>query len=77
VQQARKDAGLHVSDRVRVAFEADDATAAAIAAHAGYVREQVLAIELTAGAAPAGAFAAEGKVGSGGGAAVKLAVAKV
>jgi isoleucyl-tRNA synthetase len=76
VQQARKDAGLHVSDRVRVAFEADDATAAAIAAHAGYVREQVLAIELTAGAAPAGAFAAEGKVGSGAGASVQLALRK-
>jgi isoleucyl-tRNA synthetase len=76
VQQARKDAGLHVSDRVRVTFEADAATAAAIAAHADYVREQVLATELAVGAAPAGAFVADGKVGSGAGAAVKLAVAK-
>ncbi len=34
VQQARKDAGLHVSDRVHVAYEADAATAAAVQAHA-------------------------------------------
>ncbi|MFN9332246.1 MAG: isoleucine--tRNA ligase [Planctomycetota bacterium] len=76
VQQARKDAGLHVSDRVHVAFEADAATTAAVQAHAAYVSEQVLATSLTAGPAAAGAFAAEGKVGAGAGAAVKLAVRK-
>ncbi len=76
VQQARKDAGLHVSDRVHVAFEADAATTAAVQAHAAYVSEQVLATSLTAGPAAAGAFAAEGKVGSGAGAGVKLAVRK-
>ena len=41
-----------------------------------YGREQVLATELVAGVIPAGAFAADGKVGSGAGAAVRLAVAK-
>jgi isoleucyl-tRNA synthetase len=76
VQQARKDAGLHVSDRVHVAYEADAATAAAVQAHAAYVAEQVLATSLTAGPAPAGAFAAEGKVGSGAGASVQLALRK-
>ncbi|MBM3961801.1 MAG: class I tRNA ligase family protein, partial [Planctomycetes bacterium] len=76
VQQARKDAGLHVSDRVHVAYEADAATAAAVQAHAVYVAEQVLATSLTAGPAAAGAFAAEGKVGAGAGAVVKMSVRK-
>ncbi len=76
VQQARKDAGLHVSDRIVLSVEADDATAAALRAHGDYVKEQVLATALALGSAPAGAFAVEGKVGSGAGAAVRIALAK-
>ena len=76
VQQARKDAGLHVSDRIRLTAEVDDATRAALGAHEDYVREQVLAEAVSYGPADAGAFAAAGKVGSDG-AAVKLSVAAV
>ena len=76
VQQARKDAGLHVSDRIAVWLETDAATAGAVGAHRDYVCEQVLAVELAFGSVPAGAHASEGKVGSGAGAAVKLGIAK-
>ncbi|MCA8967384.1 MAG: class I tRNA ligase family protein, partial [Planctomycetes bacterium] len=74
VQQARKDAGLHVSDRIALWCETDDATASVLRDHAAYVQEQVLATQFTFGVAPAGAFAAEGKVG--GGESVRIAVAK-
>jgi len=76
VQQARKDAGLHVSDRISLWLEADAATAAAIGAHRAYVCEQVLATELAFGAGPTGAHGSEGKVGSGAGAAVRFTLAK-
>lgn len=76
VQQARKDAGLHVSDRIAVWVETDAATASDLGTHRAYVCEQVLAVELTFGSAPAGTHASEGKVGSGAGAAVKLVIAK-
>jgi isoleucyl-tRNA synthetase len=79
VQQARKDAGLHVSDRIALTVTgADDATKAALEQHRGYVAEQVLATGIALGAAvPAGAFAADGKVGSGAGSSVAFAVVKV
>ncbi len=76
VQQARKDAGLRVSDRIALSVDADAATAAVLRAHAAYVQQQVLATTLTFGAPAAGAFAAEGKVGSGAGATVRIGVAK-
>ncbi|MCR9245980.1 MAG: isoleucine--tRNA ligase [bacterium] len=75
VQQARKDAGLHVSDRIALTYEADAEVAAALGAFADYVREQVLAVEFAPGTAAAGAFEAAGKVGSGG-LAVQLALQK-
>ncbi len=74
VQQTRKDAGLQVSDRIDLWCETDASTAAALQAHEGYVREQVLAVSFTVGPPPAGAFAANGKVGSGAGAEVRLAL---
>ena len=76
VQQARKDAGLHVSDRIRLVLEADADTKAALTAHASYVAEQVLAAGLVFEPAAGDAFIAEGKVGSGGGAKVQFAIAK-
>ncbi|MEZ6038413.1 MAG: isoleucine--tRNA ligase [Planctomycetota bacterium] len=75
VQQARKDAGLHVSDRIRLFAQVDAATHSILAEHAAYVQEQVLATEFTLGLAPDGAFAAAGKVGSDG-VPVSLAIAK-
>jgi isoleucyl-tRNA synthetase len=75
VQQARKDAGLHVSDRIALAVHADAATQDAIAAHRAYVQEQVLAKSLAFGAA-AGAHEGSGRVGSGEGREVQFALTK-
>jgi hypothetical protein len=52
------------------------ATEASLRAHARYVEEQVLAVAFAFGGAPAGCFAADGKVGSGAGAAVAIGVKK-
>jgi isoleucyl-tRNA synthetase len=76
VQQARKDAGLHVSDRIELWVATDAATQASLQAHISYVQEQVLAVRVSFAAAKQGAFAAEGKVGSGAGAAVVLGLQK-
>jgi isoleucyl-tRNA synthetase len=46
VQQARRDAGLDVSDRIRLTVGADGATADAIRAHAGMVAAETLAVSL-------------------------------
>ncbi|MCK5945595.1 MAG: isoleucine--tRNA ligase [Planctomycetes bacterium] len=75
VQQARKDAGLHVSDRIRLSAQVDDATRAILEQHSAYVQEQVLATDFSFGPPPEGAFVAEGKVGSDG-VEVKLAISK-
>jgi isoleucyl-tRNA synthetase len=75
VQQARKDAGLHVSDRIALAVGAGTEAIAAIAAHQGYVQDQVLATSLTFGAVAA-ADAVSGTIGSGAGHAVRFALRK-
>jgi isoleucyl-tRNA synthetase len=46
VQQARRDAGLSVSDRIRLVIGADGALADAVRAHAGFVAEETLAVSL-------------------------------
>jgi isoleucyl-tRNA synthetase len=46
VQQARRDAGLAVSDRIRLAIGADGGVADAIRAHAGFVAAETLAVDL-------------------------------
>ncbi|MBM3977441.1 MAG: isoleucine--tRNA ligase [Planctomycetes bacterium] len=58
IQQARKDAGLHVSDSIELWIDAPDEVRAAHDAHAGYVREQVLARAVHFAAAPADAHRA-------------------
>jgi isoleucyl-tRNA synthetase len=45
LQQARKTAGLDVSDRVRVAWDGDEAVVRAIERHAKWLGEEVLAVE--------------------------------
>ena len=45
-QQARRDAGLSVSDRIRLVVGADGAVADAIRAHAGFVAAETLAVSL-------------------------------
>ncbi len=44
VQQARKNAGLHVSDRIRLWLGADPGTVAVLRPHAGWIGEQTLAV---------------------------------
>ncbi len=46
IQQVRRDAGLAVSDRIRLAIGADGAAAGAIRAHAGFVAAETLAVDL-------------------------------
>jgi len=46
VQQARRDAGLAVSDRIRLTIGADGAVADAVRAHAGFVAAETLAVSL-------------------------------
>ena len=43
MQQARRDAGLAVSDRIRLTIGADGAVADAVRAHAGFVAAETLA----------------------------------
>ena len=46
VQQARKDAGLDVSDRIRLTLEAADDVLAAVAEHSELVKSETLTLEL-------------------------------
>jgi isoleucyl-tRNA synthetase len=46
VQQARRDAGLVVTDRIRLILDGDDDLMVAIRAHETHVAGQVLAVEL-------------------------------
>lgn len=77
VQQTRKDAGLHVSDRIDLWIDTDPTTASTLRDRPDDVAKPVLATSLRFERPPAGGFAAEGKVGSGAGAAVRLWVARV
>jgi isoleucyl-tRNA synthetase len=76
VQQARKDAGLHVGDRIALVCATDPATQQALQAHAGYVQEQVLATTLAFGPVASAAVQGTGQVGSAGGAAVAFGFGK-
>jgi len=64
VQQARKDAGLHVADHIRLSIETESEAQAALAPHVGYIAAQTLADEVEFGPPAAGAFRAEGRVES-------------
>jgi isoleucyl-tRNA synthetase len=46
VQMARRDAGLHVADHIRLALDLDDEARAAVESHRRYLMEQTLADEL-------------------------------
>jgi isoleucyl-tRNA synthetase len=46
VQQARRDAGLAVSDRIALTIGASDGVAGAVRAHAGFVTAETLAVSL-------------------------------
>ncbi len=53
VQQARREAGLHVSDRIRLALELPEDWRDAAVQFRAYIAEQTLATELALGAPPA------------------------
>jgi isoleucyl-tRNA synthetase len=46
IQQARRDADLHISDRVLTTVEADADTLSALQTHAGLVKQETLTDEL-------------------------------
>jgi len=62
VQDARKAAGLDVSDRIVLGLEAAGEVAEALEAHEGYVREEALVTELVAGPVPDATFRQEAEV---------------
>jgi isoleucyl-tRNA synthetase len=59
VQQARREAGLNVSDRVALVIEAPAAVAAAALAHQDFIAAETLATSVSFDAAGDGAFAGE------------------
>jgi isoleucyl-tRNA synthetase len=63
VQQARRDAGLDVSDRIELTVSATDAVRLAVGAHREFVAGETLAASV--GFAPAGAAGFAGEVGDG------------
>ncbi|HEU4425210.1 MAG TPA: isoleucine--tRNA ligase, partial [Pilimelia sp.] len=78
VQQARREAGLDVSDRIRLVLSAPDEVVTAVDRHRDFVAREVLAdsVEFAdVDAFPAGAAAFDGEVGEGG--TVSVAVSRV
>jgi isoleucyl-tRNA synthetase len=82
LQRLRKEAGLAVSDRIRVRVEAEAEVAEAVAAHRGWIADEVLAVGLDVGvlapmavAAPDGTWTAS-QVADVDGQAVHLALSK-
>jgi len=59
IQQARKDAGLQVSDRIALNLEVPPSAAAAVDAFSGYISEQTLAVSLTKGSGDSAAHRSE------------------
>jgi isoleucyl-tRNA synthetase len=73
VQQARREAGLDVSDRVSVVVEGPSSVTAAVTAHRDFVAAETLATSVEFGAAGEGAFVGE----AGDGESVRVAVTRV
>jgi isoleucyl-tRNA synthetase len=76
VQEARKNAGLRIEDRIRVTFaaEPDGEVAAAVAAHSGFIAGETLADALTPGQPEVDAHREEAALG---GEQVKLGLVRV
>jgi isoleucyl-tRNA synthetase len=72
VQQARREAGLDVSDRITVVVDAPDEVADAVRAHERFVAGEVLAESVSFGDPGDGAFTGE----AGAGQAVRVAVSR-
>ncbi len=65
VQSARRDAGLHLADRVRLSLDLPPAHTEAVEAHRNRVSSETLAVELTLGAVPEGMTVTESDVDGG------------
>jgi isoleucyl-tRNA synthetase len=63
VQDARKNADLRIEDTIRLVYQADADTAAALQTHAAYIQSETLAREFAAGDASAEAYSEDAKVG--------------
>jgi isoleucyl-tRNA synthetase len=46
IQNLRKDAGFEVTDRIEIGYHGSDRIAEAVAAHADWIRNETLALEL-------------------------------
>ena len=75
VQQARKDADLDVSDRIKLTLSANDAVLAAVAAHVELVKSETLTLDLETVATDS--LTELGTVSVGEGQQVNVAVAKI
>ena len=63
IQDARKDAGLQISDHIRLHLQMSDALAEAVRPHQAYLQAETLADALTFGMAPEGAYTGEAELG--------------
>ena len=66
IQDARKDAGLQISDRIRLSLEMPADLAAAVTPHVEYLRTETLADDIAFASAPAGAYTANAELGEAG-----------
>jgi isoleucyl-tRNA synthetase len=71
VQQSRKDAGLDVSDRIRLNIEGDDAAVRAMREHQELIAGETLATEIQLVEGPGG------NVDVGSGSSIRVSVVKV
>ena len=62
LQDMRREAGLELSDRIRVTYRGDEFVSRALEAHGAAVAEETLADSINAGDAPAGALAASANI---------------
>ncbi len=65
INAMRKDAGLDISDRIELGFEADETVAEAVTGFADYIRQETLAVRLTSGVLEAPDYRRQIEVGDG------------
>ena len=74
IQNIRKDSGLEVTDKIRVEVEDIEAVHDAVAAHAGYIGQQTLAVEVVCAANPTGTHVVDSDVND---IPLKIAISKI
>ena len=71
VQNMRRSAGFHISDRIVTWYQGNDRIARVMEKHGGYIKEETLSLDLQPGEAEDDAYVEEHRID---GAAVKLGV---